>query len=205
MTRVLQSPWLAVALAVLAYAATTLVLLRPGTLQVALPTTPTGTSTPKVEPLLPSWGFKNPELDQLVSELRSERLALKSRAQELDDLASRLALERQEIGSVTQRVAFLQAEIDTNFVRIKAEETSNLKRLAKIYASMAPEAAAKILAEFQDEAAVKILAFMKESETAPILEGLAKDGPIAARRVALLSDRLRLLSASPPAAPPTAP
>jgi hypothetical protein len=44
---------------------------------------------------------------------------------------------------------------------------------------------------------VKIFAIMKESETAPILELMARDGPVNARRVALISERLRLLSPPP--------
>lgn len=54
--------------------------------------------------------------------------------------------------------------------------------------------------EFQDQhAIVKLLTFMKESETAPILESMGKDGTPAARRVAAgaISDRLRSLPPNP--------
>lgn len=193
MMRKLQSPWVAAVLGVLAYTLTTAVFLRSAKLEVADPGDALE-GTPSPEELVPSWAFKNPEVDQLVAELRLEKEAIRVREKELQDYAARLALERQEINTVTQRIATLQAEIDRTFVRIKDDETSNLKRLAKVYATMTPEASSKIMVEFQDEAAVKILAYMKEAESAPILENISKTGPAAARRVAAISDRLRLMS-----------
>lgn len=197
MIRTLQSPWLAAVIGVLLYGAITALLLRPSRLIIPGAGPAAGAARALVEPLGPSWAFKNPEVDQLVSELRTEREVLRAREKELQDYAARLTLERQEISSITQRVATLQLEMDRTIVRIRDEESANLKRLAKVYATMAPEAAAKIMVEFQDEAAVKIFAFMKDSETAPILENISKSGPPAARRVALISDRLRLLSVPP--------
>lgn len=196
MIRTLQSTWMAVALGVLAYVATTALLLRPDQL-IAQQRALKASTGEKMELIGPSWAFKNPEVDEMLADLRTQREELKVREQELNDLAARLAVERQEIGTVTQRVATLQAEMDQAFVRIQENELANLKRLAKVYAAMSPEGAAKIMTEFQDDAAVKIFALMKESETAPILELMAKDGPTAARRVALISDRLRLLSTAP--------
>ena len=67
----------------------------------------------------------------------------------------------------------MQAEMDRTFLRIQEQEFANLKRLAKVYATMSPEGAAKIMLESPEDAAVKILSFMKESETAPILESMA--------------------------------
>lgn len=200
--RILQSPWVAAALGALVYLLTTVMMLRPENFLANRPAAAAAggaESTPE-EPV-PSWLFKNPEVDQLVSELKTEREAVKAREKELEELATRLAVERQEIGTITQRVALIQAEIERSMVRIKDDEAVNLKRLAKVYVSMAPEAAAKIIAEFQDDVAVKVFALMKETETAPILEIISKSGEAAVRRVALISDRLRLVSSSNP--PPT--
>ena len=57
---------------------------------------------------------------------------------------------------------------------------------------MDPTSAALILKELDEPAIVKILVFMKDSEVAPILESLAKKGETDARRVASISERLRL-------------
>ncbi len=196
MIRTLQSPWVAAVVGMIAYFATTAIFLRPDRIAGAVGRLPGRPNPAHVEPLGPSWTYKNPEVDQLIAEITAERAAIRAREKELADLANRIALERQEIGTITQRVATLQAEMDRTFVRIQEEETANLKRLAKVYATMAPESAARIFLEFQDEASVKIFAFMKESEVAPVLENMAKATALAARRVALISDRLRLLNAS---------
>lgn len=191
MIRKLQSTWVALLLGLVAYAITTAIVLRPQSIIGQVQAQRTKQINQR-ELIGPSWAFKNPEVEEMLTDLRNQREALNIREKELNDLAARLALEREEIGTVTQRVAQLQSAMDQAFLRIKEEELSNLKRLARVYGSMSPEGAAKILSECQDDAAVKVLALMKESETAPILENMAKENPTAARRVALISDRLRL-------------
>ncbi len=100
----------------------------------------------------------------------------------------------------TQAVHRLQAEFDKNVTRVREAETVNLKRLAKLYATMSPEGAANVMKNLEDEQLLKILVHMKEVETAPILELMAKVSPDEAKRVATLSDRLRLVLPSTPAA-----
>lgn len=195
MIRHLHATWLAILLGALAYLATTALILRPD--KLVAERLAARATVEKVSTIDPSWAFKNPEVDELLADLRAQRETLKVREQQLNDLASRLAVERQEIGTITQRVVTMQAEMDQAFLRIQEQEVANLKRLAKVYGTMSPDGAAKILLESQEDAAVKILTFMKDAETGPILENMAKDGPVAARRVAQISDRLRLLSAHP--------
>ncbi|HEX3988054.1 MAG TPA: hypothetical protein VHZ30_01405 [Verrucomicrobiae bacterium] len=142
----------------------------------------------------PSWEFTNPEADQLVAELKSERAAVKKREQDLDELAKRLAVEQTEVNQATQSVHQLQLDFDKNVVRIKEEETANLKKLAKVYSAMSPESAAKVFTEMEDQAVIKIMVFMKDSDTAAVLEALAKNGQPEAKRVAGLSESLRLAS-----------
>jgi flagellar motility protein MotE (MotC chaperone) len=139
----------------------------------------------------PSWAFQNPEVDQLISDLRQQKDTLAEKEHILNDLATRLKAEREEIGIVTQKVARLQTEFDRNVVRVREEETANLKRLAKIYGAMTPEGAVSILKEMNDDDVVRILVFMKDPETAPILELLAKPGVSDAKRAALISGRLK--------------
>jgi flagellar motility protein MotE (MotC chaperone) len=88
----------------------------------------------------------------------------------------------------------LQTDFDQNVLRIRDEETANLKKLAKVYSAMEPENAAKILAEMDDVSIIKIMVFMKEAETASIWEAFAKKGQPEAKRAAALSDRLRLVA-----------
>lgn len=198
MTRTLQSPWVAVILGIVAYLGTMVVVLRPervGTLPIR-----TGQSASEYgpQPLVPSWEFQNPELEDLIGELRREREAVQKRQQDLAALAERLTVERQEIGVVTQRVATLQSDADRALGRIQDQEAANFRRLAKVYTSMSPEGAARVLAEFQDDAIVRLLVLMKESDAAPILENMARPNPAAARRVAGITDRIRLFGPVPP-------
>lgn len=102
---------------------------------------------------------------------------------------------------MTQQVGRIQTEFDRNVVRVREEETANLKRLAKIYAAMTPEGAVSILKEMKDDDIVKILAYMKDVETAPILELLAKPGVADAKRTAQISERLKAIVYRTPAPP----
>jgi flagellar motility protein MotE (MotC chaperone) len=142
-------------------------------------------------------------MSQLVAELKDEREALRVRASQLDELMARLHAERQEIYAVTQAVYQLRAELDTVVTSVSAEEAVNLKKLAKVYATMSAEGAARILKEMDDSQLVKILALIKESESAPILESLGQGGKDDARRAAMISNRLRLTlsAAKKPATP----
>jgi flagellar motility protein MotE (MotC chaperone) len=149
-----------------------------------------------VQAIGPSWDFNNPEADQLISELKSEKKALDERQQQLDDLATRLNTERAELGQVIQSVRQLQTDFDKAVFRVKDDETANLKKLAKVYAAMAPDSASSILEQLDNEAIVKIMLFLKDGESAAILESMAKKGESAAKRTAEISEKIRLSSPS---------
>jgi flagellar motility protein MotE (MotC chaperone) len=188
MLRLLQSSWAAALLGVLAYCATTYLCWKTPN----GPESSGGKSETANSPKGPSWNYSNPEVEQLVLDLTKEKEALALREQQLNELATRLQNERLELGQVTQTINRLQIDFDRNVVRIREEESANLKKLAKVYAAMTPDGAITILKELGDEQVVKIMAFMKETETAPLLELLAKQGDAEAKRAALISERLRL-------------
>ncbi|MBI3876005.1 MAG: hypothetical protein HY300_08630 [Verrucomicrobia bacterium] len=100
--------------------------------------------------------------------------------------------ERIEINVLLQQLKKMQADFDKSFLYVQEEETTNLKRLAKMYAQMEPANAAAILKELEDTAVVKIMVFMKEQETAPILETLAKTSSDDTKRAAKISEQIRL-------------
>lgn len=140
----------------------------------------------------PSWNFINPEADQLIRELKEEKKALEEREQELTELAARLKSQQAELSQVTQAVYQAQLDFDKAVLRIKEEETANLKKLAKVYSAMSPQGAAGIFAEMDNETVVKIMAFMKEADTAAILENLGKKGAAEAKRAVEISEQLRV-------------
>ncbi|MFO1511538.1 MAG: hypothetical protein U1F83_01260 [Verrucomicrobiota bacterium] len=151
---------------------------------------------PAEDPLLvqaksPSWEFQNPEADALINELKLEKESLAKREKELNELADRLQTERLELNVVTQAIYQLQSQFEATVVRMNAEESVNIKKLARTYATMAPDGAAPIMKELEENTLLKILAVMKETESAPILEAMSKLGPEDAKRVAKVTERLR--------------
>lgn len=198
MIRLIQSPWVAAIVGILTYCSTTFIMIRPQTLKQKLTKANQSERNPDLK-MVPSWQFKNPELDLMLIDLRAEKEALATRAQQLNDLEARLISERQAISVITQTVYNLQKTLDQSVLRVKDEEAANLKKLAKVYGTMAPESSASILKEMQDEQIVGLLLFMKESETAPILESLGRGGKEDAKRAAVVSNRLRLATAHNPA------
>jgi len=191
MIRILHSPIFGTVACTLVYCISTWFFLNPDKNLRHLPSTG-GAVAQVVAKLVPSWEFKNPELDQLLTEARAEREALRNRANDLAALEARLKAEWQELTSVTQSVAKLQAQLDRTVTCVKKEETANLKRLAKMYSTMKPEAAAKLLGSLEDGQAVRVLAVMKDGESAAILESFAKQDAAGVKRAAALSYRLRL-------------
>ena len=139
----------------------------------------------------PSWAFFNPELDQIIEDLKAERDAVAAKDKQLTELAVRLRAERAELDDALKNIKTLHEQVDRDVFRIKEDEAVNLKKLAKMYANMAPSEAAKILRELDDVVVVKILTLMKEPETALVLESFARLGEMETKRAAALSESLR--------------
>jgi flagellar motility protein MotE (MotC chaperone) len=194
MIKLLTSPWTSVPIGALLYLASMLLFWKtphPSAMD-------SGSARAAVAG--PSWNFSSPEADQLMTELKSEKGALALRRQQLDELASRLGIEREELAAATAAVRKLQDEFDKSVTRVQEEEVPNLKKLAKVYAGMTPDAAATVMTQLDDAVVVKIMLYMKESETGAILEIMAKKGPAEAKRAAEISEHVRL--AIPAKTPP---
>jgi flagellar motility protein MotE (MotC chaperone) len=194
MIKLLTSSWVTAAVGALIYLTSTALFWKT---PKPPPAVKTDTAAAAVHLVGPSWEFSNPEADQLVSELKDERKAVADREQQLNEMAARLEAERAELSQVTQSVRLLQSDFDKSVIHVQADETTNLKKLAKVYSEMDPQTAAEVLGEMDDVAVVKIMIFMKDGETAGILEALAKKGQTQAHRAAMISDRLRLASNRP--------
>src|ERR1700678_2099295 len=126
MNKLLSSTWISAPLGVLIYLATTVAFWE----QPKMP--PRSVIDRPIKPIGPSWEFSNPEADQLIAELRSEKKSLDLREQQLDELPTRLQSERGELGQVTQSVRQLEADFDNSVLQIKGDEAINLKKLAKV-------------------------------------------------------------------------
>src|SRR6266545_394995 len=155
MIKLIQSNWAASVVGTLLYLATTVVVWRPHSATDSRDGAEAGGPGSKV-----SWDFHNPEIDLLIAELKQEKESLAKREAQLNELAERLQTERLEINLVTLSVSKLQEQFDRNVVRVTAEETVNVKKLARTYAAMTPEGAAPILKQLDETTLVKILATM---------------------------------------------
>src|SRR6185312_11024127 len=124
----------------------------------------------------PSWKFQNPQMDQWIQEIKSEKNALTQREQQLKELETRLNAERQELSVVTQAVAQMQSDFDKNVIRLNAQDGPNLKRQAKMLSSMTPEGAAATLDQMSDDDVVRILFTMKADDASLVLDTLSKLG-----------------------------
>jgi flagellar motility protein MotE (MotC chaperone) len=190
MTRWLTSGWVVALAGGLVYLATTALLIRPAQFAGVRAVLAAAKLTPDNDP---SWRFKNPEFQQWVAELKMEKSDLDARAQQLQELQTRLAAQQQEFTVATQSVYHLQAEFDKNVVRIKSQEVQNLSKQAKIIAGMSPEGAAKLISQMADDDVVRLLAIMKPDEAGIVLDSMSKLGKTEAKRAADLTARLRMV------------
>jgi len=133
----------------------------------------------------------------LVSELKQQKEALAAKEKELSQFEARLQSERGELNQLTQMVHQVQSDFDQTVTRVREQETANLKRLAKTYANMSPEAASAVFKALEETTLTKIVVFLKDAELAAIFDVLAKQNDAEAKRVANLCERLRLSVTDP--------
>lgn len=192
MIRIFQSSWFVAITGCVLYLATTVAVLNPSKFAGVKFANPDFSAEDD-----PSWKFRNPEFNQWVAQIKSEKENLDTREQHLNELQTRLNAELQEISTVTQTVAQLQENFDQNVIRFKAQETDNVKHQAKLISAMSPEGAVAMLAEMPDDNAVKILFTMKTDEASLILDALSKKGEPQAKRAAQLTQRLQQVLSPP--------
>lgn len=169
---------------------TTAALLKPS----QLPVIDAGAAADEIVHIVsnePSWKFRNPEMDQWIEEIKHEKAALSLREQQLKELETRLNAERQELTVVTQAVSQMQTDFDKNVIRLNAQDGANLKRQAKMLASMSPEGAATTLDQMNDDDIVRILFTMKADDASLVLDTLSKLGKPQAKRAATIIERMR--------------
>lgn len=145
------------------------------------------------------WDFWTIEIDNLAAELKGEKERLRQQTEQLDLRAARVASEEQQLAKIRAELERMRKEITDRVTEVHADEAKNLKVLATTYANLTPRAAVAIIKELDDTTAVKILSLMKPDTVSPIFEEMSRtataDGTLA-RRVAVLSEKLRLLKAT---------
>lgn len=193
----LTSSWIVILLGALTYLGTTAMLVIKAKDQIVpKPAIKKGDEHEEAKPVPvvrgPSWEFVNPELDEMVAELKQQKEDVAAEKKLLLELSERIRTERQELIQMTQQVHRIQQEIDQAIIRVRDDEAANLTKLAKTYGEMTPEGAAMVMKGLDDISLVKVLLVMKEKSSAPIIEMIANGNPVDAKRMALVSERLRL-------------
>lgn len=201
--KILSSSWVVMLLGAVLYLATTAAILLKSKDQFVpkRPAAHAATNHPPANVRGPSWEFFNPDLEEMVKELKERKEALDNREKELNLYAARLQTEKQEISQITRQIEDMQKKLDESVIRIREDEQVNLKKLAKNYSQMEPPAAAAVMGGLDDVMMVKVLMFMKEADSAPILTQLAGRSEADAKRVTAVSERLRLTQLAAQAQP----
>jgi flagellar motility protein MotE (MotC chaperone) len=197
MIRILQSGWMAALLGGILYLATTIYVLSPSKFAGAQFIKPDYSAGDD-----PSWKFRNPEFNEWVSQVQSEKDKLDVRQQQLDEWQTRLNLELQEMSLVTLTVNQLQSNFDQSVIRFKAQEMDNIKHQAKLISAMSPQGAINMLNQMSDDDVVRILYIMKPDQASAILDAMSIASPMQAKRAASLTGRLH--EVLPDATPTTA-
>ncbi|MDQ8185944.1 hypothetical protein [Pelagicoccus sp. SDUM812002] len=149
------------------------------------------------EPKPFEWGFASEYISQLERELHKRILMLDAREEELNAYEARLGADRAEIEEIKDEVEQMREHLLEGVVKLEADEVENLKRLAKVYATLTPDATVNIFTDLDDATVVKILFFMKSDTVGAVLQEMATaNGGIAeqVRRAAKISDMLRLFT-----------
>jgi septal ring factor EnvC (AmiA/AmiB activator) len=200
--KILSSSWVVMLLGGLLYLGTTsAVLLANKSSFKPPPLVVSATNRAPANVRGPSWEFFNPDLEDMVKELKERQNGLDTREKELDVYAARLKSEKEEISQITRHIEEMRKNLDDNIITIRQDEQSNLKKLAKNYGQMDPAAAAQVMGGLDDITLVKVLMFMKDAQSAPILTQIAGRGDAAAKRMAQVSERLRLTQLAKPKTP----
>lgn len=203
MTKLLHNPAIITVVAVLAGLAGGLVPLWRASQQL-LTQVVSGRVVPTNQLKDQGWDFWTIEVDNLAAELKDEKARMAKLAEQLDLRAARVTAEQKELDKLRANLEATRKEISDRVIEISADEMKNLRSLSQTYTNLTPRAAVAIIREMDDMTVVKILSLMKADVVAPIFEEMSKtpdQGGLLARRAAILSEKLRLLKSSKPAAP----
>ncbi len=156
-----------------------------------------------VKPEAP-WDFWTIEIENLATELKDAKAALKKREDEIQAREGRFTAERLELGKQRQQLEALRAEIADTMISIKEDELRNMKSLVETYSNMSPKGVLTAFKQMDDTMVVKLLALMKNDVRTPIFEEMTKQGmsdPAVSKRLAQLTEKLRIYQSPKTAGP----
>jgi hypothetical protein len=148
------------------------------------------------------WDFWTIDIENLASELKEEKAAVKKREEELNLRDERVTTEKAELLKQRKELEALRADITSKITEIQIVDMKNLKALAATYSTLTPKACLAIFRDLQDSTVVKLLSIMKPEVVGPLFEEMGRQAdidPSLAKRAAVLSEELRLIKVAKPA------
>ena len=145
----------------------------------------------------PSWKFHNPEMEQWIQQIKDERDALAVRTAQLKEWEAQLNAQGKELSMMTRAVTKAQSDFEQRVVVFTATEKENAKKQVKVIAGMSSDGAATMLAEMSETEATKLLFVMKNETASGILDAISRQGPLQAKRAAVLAQKMKEVSNTP--------
>ena len=146
-----------------------------------------------------TWNFRSNEIQKMVRDLEKEKDRLSLRESEVAKWEAQIKAEKGELERLKSEIESFRNDLSRRFILIEESEAKNLKILVTTYASMRADSVVAVMDEFDEVMVVKLLSLMKPPAVALIYEEMLKkegDKGAAAKRVAHLSEKLRLLQKS---------
>ena len=177
-------------------------LLFFGTMAGVLSSVHLGTANPPEKETLsasddPSWKFHNPEIQEWIQQIKTERDALAVRTQQLKEWEAQLNAQSRELAMVTRAMSNVQRDFDQRVVSFSAQEQDNAKKQVKVIAGMSADGAASMLGEMSDTEATKLLYAMKNETVSGILDAMSRQGFEQSKRAAKLAQKIKEVMNTP--------
>lgn len=151
-----------------------------------------------------NWDFYTGEVENLMKELREEKIAYEQKTRDLAAVEMRIETEKKELLRIQNEIISMREELTQRTTEIQETEKTNIRSLARTYSTMKPSEAVAIISKMEDSDVAKLLAMMKNDVVAKILGEMAKtrdpdagDGAqnaTMAERAAQISRQLQLLT-----------
>jgi flagellar motility protein MotE (MotC chaperone) len=109
---------------------------------------------------------------QLLEDLRTRRLTLEAREQEIAAREAVLAAAERRLAQRVEELAAIQARLEALDRAAREREEANWNSLVRIYENMRPRDAARIFDELDMAVLLEVVARMKQRAVAPILAGM---------------------------------
>jgi flagellar motility protein MotE (MotC chaperone) len=164
----------------------------------------------KIKAQSKNWDFYTGEVENLMKELREEKMTYEQKTKDLAAVQMRINTEKKELLHIQDEIKKMREELTQNTTEIQDTEKSNIRSLARTYSNMKPAEAVAIISKMHDSDVAKLLAMMKNDVVAKILGEMSKtvdpnaetgaQNATMSERAARISRQLQLLTKSQPMA-----